>query len=234
MDTQIENDKYTELKKEYEDFTYKVSHDLKAPLRAINTISDWIEEDFGDNLNGEMKKSFTMLKDRVNSMNLMIDALTVLSRVERKQLDITDFCILSFLQELQRYYENTYPQVSFKIDCIVPLVKTYKKKIQFVINEVILNAIKHNQEAEKLNIIIRSRLLENELLLEISDNGKGVSEKVLPRLFEVFYTVLPKSETESIGAGLTVCKKILDFVNGKISINSIEDVETKINIKWPV
>ena len=140
-------DKYQldQLKKEFDEFTYIVSHDLKAPLRAIDNITEWIEDDFGEDVDPDIIANFKLLKNRVLRMDKMIAALTKYSRVNRRELELVETNVNEVLLEIKEDIEDRYDNVSLNIDVQFPIITTYKNKLYKVLQEIILNAAVHNQ-----------------------------------------------------------------------------------------
>ncbi|WP_051360104.1 sensor histidine kinase [Adhaeribacter aquaticus] len=218
---------------EFEDFVYIVSHDLKAPIRAINNLSVWIEEDLGDNIPEDVKDNLRLLRDRTERMEKMMNAILQLSRVGRYDLDIKPVDLGQILDEIKA--ANTAEHVSIHIhqDAHNQLFNTYFKKFKTVIEELVKNAVIHNDK-EAVEITITLHYPENNLAeILVSDNGSGISAQALDKVFDIFYTGKSKDRHNTVGAGLAISKKIIDFIGGSITLESSENSGTKFLIKWP-
>lgn len=224
--------KYIDLKKEFDDFVYIISHDFNAPLRAINNLSEWIEEDLVDVQNEDIETNFKLLKSRVNRLNLMVNASRSISRIERYELDIEEISTRETIENIiSENHDLSTLVTSYKGE--FPVLKTFSAKFKNVITEVLMNCKRHNN-LDELQVEITGTTKADYFEISIKDNGIGIKENVLPKIFDLFYTVLPKDETEGIGAGLFYAKKIMDFVNGEIQAVSQLGLGTTIIIKWPI
>lgn len=234
MEKANKTDELEKIKKEFEEFAYIVSHDLKAPLRAINNLSQWIEEDFGEDINGEIKENFDLLKNRVVRMSAMIDALTQYSRVNRYETEVLEVNLEELINEIREDLELRFPNVKINILSDLPIITTYKKKLYRVIAEILENAVIHNKQKENLMIQLEAKNQDDSIIFNISDDGIGIPENQLEEVFKIFKTIESKEKTETIGAGLAVVKKIIEFVKGKIELKSVANTNTSITIHWPL
>lgn len=222
-----------QLEKEYSDFAYIVSHDLKAPLRGISNIVQWIEDDFGDDVNDDIKDNFKLLTGRVTKMNQMIDALTKLSRVNRRDIDVVSVNLVPFLHELKENIGSQYPHLNLHIESEELQFNTYENKLYHVLEECLINACIHNPDASNLEVTLKTHTDKNNLIINIKDNGRGFSDSLKSEVFKLFYTEEPKDRSRTVGAGLTIIKNICNFVGGEINIPSSE-AGVEILIKWPI
>jgi signal transduction histidine kinase len=216
---------------EFEEFSYIVSHDLKAPVRAITNLASWIEEDLDGNLPEDSQENFRLLKNRVGRLEKMIQALLEFSRVSRMQLETTSLDVKSKIEQLAREVaENRELKLTITGD-IAPL-ETYAEKLAFVLGELLRNAIFFNN---KTQTEIKVNLQENAdtISITITDNGPGFPETSLPKLFTMFYTVLPKDQLETTGSGLAIVNKIINFVGGKITAGNHPDGGAVFSLIWP-
>lgn len=221
------------LKQDYEDFSYIVSHDIKANLRAISFLTEWIEDDLRNEAYSEINSNFDILKARVQKMNKMMESLTVFSRIERYHLEKTEIELFSILNEIKNILESEYKNLEVIFDVNNIKFITYSYKIKYVINEIIKNSAIHNSDQ---NIIVTIDIVNNfdSIELTIKDNGKGVNLKheELAKLFNMFYTIEPKEKTEFAGAGLAICKKIIKLIKGEIYIENNKPAGLTVKIKW--
>lgn len=221
-----------QLQKEFDEFAYIVSHDLKAPLRAIANITEWIEEDFGPDIDEDIKDNFHLLKGRVKKLTDMIDALNVYSRINRRDLDVLEINLTKTIADIKDEIEFKYSNVKIHKDVEVNVLETYSKKLYQVIEELIENAAKHNSEKELLNVFVKIRKQDEWLMIEVSDDGVGIPANLHEEIFNLFYTLEPKDRSKNLGAGLNKIKKIIDFVSGEITVNEIEN-RLIFEVKWP-
>lgn len=221
---------YEELLQEYEQFVYIVSHDLRAPLRGIQSIADWIEEDFPENADDDLREHFNLLKKRVQKLDSMMESLMLISRINRRNLDIITFEVSSLLTDLAEEFRSMYPNTSIQLKGDSIEVSTYKKKMRWVLDEVIHNAILHNDEKVNIDILF-SKYQENVKFI-IRDNGVGLHIENQEDIFNLFFT-LEKKETR-LGSGLFVAKKMIQRAGGILSINKEYKSGLEIQILWPL
>jgi signal transduction histidine kinase len=221
-----------QVKNEFEEFIYLVSHDLNAPIRAISNLSGWIAEDLGENMPQDVLQNINLLQDRAQRLEKMLGAILLLSRVTRTDLDLAYIELSPFLDKIIQKYQPL--QLTFSIGANVPGFTTYYKKLQTVLEELIANAIKHS-EPEKVNINVAVSLVGQEVAFEVTDNGPGIPVEALDKVFSLFYTVKGKEGNENLGAGLTIARSIARFVGGNLTVNnSLEGKGTRLVLQWPI
>lgn len=237
LETEIEVRRKTEAQKEklineldsanreLKDFAYVVSHDLKAPLRAIGSISQWIHADYSDKLDEDGRKQLDLLLNRVHRMQNLIEGVLSYSRVtrEKEEKDHTD---------LNRIVKDAVEMVSpsekfvITVDENLPTVLFGKTRILQVFQNLLSNAVKFNDK-EVGEIIIRCADKGMAWELSVTDNGPGIEEKYFDKIFQIFQTLRSRDEFESTGIGLTIVKKIIESNGGTISVDSIPGIETR-------
>jgi len=221
------------LQKEYDEFTYIISHDLKAPIRAITNLTEWIEDDLGDDIDPDIRINLDLLKGRAAKMDAMISAVTELSRINRREIDIVEVSFQDVFIDIKDDVEYRYPFVHITMPNEEVVVKTYAKKIERVLAEIVENAAKHNDTASPLEISISLKTNNDNVEISVEDNGKGVPEDQLSNITKMFYTLESKDKSKTLGAGLAIVKKMLDFVNGKIEFGN-NNSKFQVKITWPL
>lgn len=219
------------LKAEYAEFVYIVSHDLKAPLRAITNLSTWIEDDLIGIGSEDINYNLKLLKNRVNRMEEMMNALFLISRVKTNDLEISDFDLEKMLKEIVALFPND-KKIELTIQCKFPVFLTYKEKLFKVFYYLIENAIKFNDNESK-NVIVNATLQNNFYEFSVGDNGIGIETDNFEKIFNLFYTVQAKDKFPNTGAGLTIAKKIIQFAGGKIYVSSTLGLGSVFKFTWP-
>src|SRR5688572_33415809 len=160
------------LNAEYEEFAYIVSHDLKAPVRAITNLAAWLEEDLEGNLPGDSAENFRLLKNRLGRLDAMIQALLEFSRSTRLDLDIypfqTEKTINSIAEKLKQQRD-----IKITIEGALPEFETYGSKLTFVLQQLLENAIKFNDKSTP-EISIELADEGDMLRIAVTDNGPGI------------------------------------------------------------
>lgn len=205
--------------RELKDFAYIVSHDLKAPLRAIGSISQWIYADYADKIDDDGKMQLDLLLNRVNRMQALIEGVLSYSRVTRVKEENE---LMDLNKVVHEAIEMIAPPEKFKItvDKNLPVVSFGPTRILQIFENLLSNAVKYNDK-EVGEIHIRCQDLGNEWELSVSDNGPGIEEKYYDKIFQIFQTLKARDEYESTGIGLTIVKKIIESNGGRITVKSV-------------
>ncbi|MFK7947198.1 MAG: ATP-binding protein [Saprospiraceae bacterium] len=216
---------------ELKEFAYIVSHDLKAPLRAIDSLTEWIAEDYEEDLDEEGKNLIQTLKGRVTTMNQLIDGVLQYSRISQvrttpEETDLNE--IIEYVWALEK------PAAHFSLNINQPLPTIFANydKIQELIQKLIQNAIRFNDK-EKAIITINWSEDNNFIHINIKDNGIGISEKDFDEIFKIFKTLDKKKYKNQIGLGLTLAKRIVEIYNGEITLHSTVKEGTTFTISLP-
>lgn len=206
------------INKELDQFAYIVSHDLKAPLRAINNLSTWIEEDIEAHLNDDTRKNFDMLRARIRRMESLINGILEYSRAGRLKAEDQLVNMNSFLQDI---VANLSPPEHFKIEIQqgIPDISLEKIAIDQVFSNFISNAIKYNNNPEPI-IKVSYEELEQMHQFCVEDNGPGIEEQFHDKIFVIFQTLQARDQVESTGVGLAIVKKIIEEKGGKVWVES--------------
>jgi len=204
--------------KELNDFAYIVSHDLKAPLRGINTLTKWISTDYADKLDKDGKEQIDLLLGRVERMQNLIDGILQYSRVgrvkeEKTQVNLTE--IMPSIIDMVAPPEN----ISITIENELPVIECEVTRITQVFQNLLSNAIKYMDKPQGQ---VRIGCIEENgcWKFSVADNGPGIEEKYFDKIFKIFQTLSPRDEVESTGVGLTVVKKIIEMYGGRIWVES--------------
>jgi PAS domain S-box-containing protein len=217
--------------KELDQFAYVVSHDLKAPLRGINNLSMWIEEDMDGKLEDDTKNNLDLMRKRVKRMEGLIDGILQYSRAGRIKHEASTFNLNDAIEEM---IESLSPPEKFKISVApdMPAMVTEKIAIEQVFANYISNAIKYNNNDAPL---IDISWKQNGDLYEfcVADNGPGIEKEFHEKVFVIFQTLQARDTFESTGVGLAIVKKIVEDKGGKVWIESEKGAGTKFFFSWP-
>ncbi|MBW4554587.1 MAG: GAF domain-containing protein [Trichormus sp. ATA11-4-KO1] len=208
---------------ELDAFAYIASHDLKEPLRGIHNYSNFLIEDYGEILDEEGKTKLKTLIRLTQRMEDLIDSLLHFSRLgrvdlSRQQTDINSIVHRS-LDLLSARIEEM--NVEIRIPRTLPTVYCDRVQIVEVFNNLIANAIKYNDKAEKWIEIGYIEESPAPMVFYVRDNGIGIQEKHFEAIFRIFKRLHgPSKYGGGTGAGLTIAKKIVERHGGKIWVES--------------
>lgn len=207
-----------ETNKELDNFAYIVSHDLKAPLRGIGSLANWLLTDYRDKLDEEGADIINLLVNRVERMKNFIDGILQYSRVTRVKENYVEIHLDKLIKEV---VELLSPPENIKIivDSKLPIIMGEIIYIEQIYQNLISNAIKFMDKPEG-EIRISCNSIEDFFEFSVSDNGAGIDEKYFNKIFMIFQTLQPRDKFESTGIGLSIVKKIVETSGGKIWLES--------------
>jgi light-regulated signal transduction histidine kinase (bacteriophytochrome) len=203
---------------ELNDFAYVVSHDLKAPLRAIGSLASWIVADCGDRLDDDGKQHLELLLGRVKRMNNLIEGVLQYSRVGRVREKKEPTNLSSLVPEVLDLLAPP-ANVEVRIDSELPTVVAEKTRLSQVFHNLVSNGIKF---LDKPQGQIRIGCTDDGQFwrFHVADNGPGIEERHFEKVFQIFQTLQPRDTLESTGIGLAVVKKAVEVHGGKVWLNS--------------
>ncbi|WP_373545272.1 PAS domain S-box protein [Chamaesiphon sp.] len=220
-------------------FVHIVSHDLKAPLRAVSNLSEWIEEDFQGTLSAYSQQQMALLRSRVQGMGATIDGLLDYARTGQMDVSIEPVVLSQLLAEV---IASIAPPPTFTIEVApnLPNFPTKRLLLSQVFANLIGNGIKHHDRQDG-SIQISSRVAGNFYEFAVSDNGPGIAPKDRERVFRIFQAVNPQNRSDSTGVGLAIVKKIVEAQGGTIWLESQLDSADPIGARgttfyftWPI
>lgn len=207
-----------ETNMELDNFAYIVSHDLKAPLRGIGSLANWLVTDYKDKLDKEGMDIINLMENRVERLKNFIDGILQYSRVTRVKENYVDIDLNKLVSEV---IELICPpqNIHINIESILPVIKGETIYIEQVFQNLISNSIKFMDKPEGY-ISIDFEDIGDYWKLSVADNGIGIDEKYFNKIFMIFQTLQPRDKFESTGVGLSIVKKIIETNGGKIWLKS--------------
>jgi PAS domain S-box-containing protein len=204
----------TRSNQDLEQFAYVASHDLKAPLRAMTLLVQWIREDLGDYDAGNLQENLGLLEQRTQRLGRLLDDLLAYSRVGRKvgEHRMTD-CneLVRDVVELAGAPEH----IKISVAPDLPAFETYGTPLEQVFRNLIGNAVKHHPGPVG-NVKIACEDSGDFYVFGIEDDGEGIPQEYAERVFQMFQTLKPRDEVEGSGMGLAIVQRIVAWQGGRI------------------
>ncbi len=203
---------------ELQQFAYVVSHDLKAPLRSISSLANWIAEDYSDALDGEGLENLRLLVGRTHRMNNLIEGILQYSRAGRAATEMESIDTGPVSQSL---IDALGPPngVAVTISGPMPTITYDRTHYEQVTQNLIDNAVKHLGSPSG-QVTLACRELADQWEFSVRDSGVGIPEEHFERIFQLFQTLKPKDQVESTGIGLSLVKRIVERYGGTVRLQS--------------
>jgi PAS domain S-box-containing protein len=203
---------------ELKSFAYVVSHDLKAPLRAISSLAGWLAHDYMDKFDDEGKEHMRLLIKRVYRMDNLINGILQYSRIGQVKEEIIAVDLDQLVREVIDLLSPP-ANIVISIENTLPIVMAEPTRIEQVFLNLLSNAIKFMDKPHgEIRIVCSSEDKHWKFL--IADNGPGIELRHFERIFQLFQTLVPRDRVECTGVGLSLVKKIVEMYGGKIWLES--------------
>lgn len=206
--------------KELEQYTYIASHDLQEPLRTVQNFIRLFESEYKGTFDEEALQYLQFINQATGRMSQLIKGLLDYSRIGQKQmvkpLDL-NIILSEVLIDLGEAINKAKATVT--VDKL-PKLNGYETELRLLFQNLISNAIKFKDSERALEIKVAVKKTEKGYLFSVSDNGIGIEEKHLDRIFVMFQRLHSRDKYEGTGIGLTHCKKIVELHNGIIKVSS--------------
>ena len=204
---------------ELDEFAYVVSHDLKAPLRGVSQLADWLATDYADALDDEGREMLSLMIARIGRMYGLIDGVLAYSRIGRIKGREERVDLHRLVEETVGALAVT-DHVGITIDGRLPAVAGDRVRLGQVWQNLIGNAVRFMDKPEGR---IRVSCADGGAFwsFSVEDNGMGIEARHQDRIFRIFQTLAPRDELESTGIGLTLVKKIVELHGGEVRVESV-------------
>ena len=213
-----------------EQFAYAASHDLRAPLRNIALLTEWIEEDMVGRLSPKAQEHLTTLRGRLQRMDALVEDLLSYSRVGRETNGVVSVDTAAVIHDVT---ELLAPPTGFAIvvQPPMPVVHTQRAPFEQVIRNLIGNALKHHDRAEG-RIVVSAKQRDGLWEFSVADDGPGVPAEFHDRVFQMFQKLRSSDEVEGTGMGLALVRRIVEVNGGAIRLES-SGRGTTVRFTWP-
>lgn len=203
--------------REMESFSYSVSHDLRAPLRALDGFARILEEDYGDRLDAQGARYLSVISENSRKMGTIIDDLLALARLGRQAItrSLVDMNALvrDVVDEALRSHEGSKPSIQV---CALPPAEADSGLMRQVWVNLISNALKYSSKSPSPSIEVSGRIDDFTNVYSVRDNGAGFNMASYDKLFGVFQRLHPVEEFAGTGIGLAIVERVVSRHGGKV------------------
>lgn len=204
-----------------EEFSYSVSHDLRAPVRAMQCYAEVLLEDYGDKLDENARKYLGRIINGGVRMDRLIQDILTYSRMSRREMELRPIAVDKVTREIVRQYLDMHPsQADVQVEGKLPSVIGHEPSFVQAISNLLHNALKFVPPGATPRIRIHSEQLNGDVRLWIEDNGIGIKPEYQHRLFSVFERIHPEKNYEGTGIGLAIVRKAVERMGGKVGVES--------------
>ena len=218
-----------ERNRELDQFAYITSHDLKAPLRGIGNLAQWIEEDLGEHATAEIRQQLELLRGRVHRMEALIDGILQYSRVGRDGASPEQVAVGRLLEEVIDLLAP--PPGAVTVEGPMPTLLTPRVPLQQVFHNLISNSLKHG--GPDVKVTVRCAEAGPSYVFTVADNGPGIAPQYHSRIFGIFQTLASRDRVEGSGLGLALVKKIVEHHGGTVTVDSDQGCGAAFSFTWP-
>ena len=223
------------VRAEMQNFTYAVSHDLRAPLRHIASYAQLVQEDAGPQLSAEVQEFLTTITDSARHMGVMLDGLMALCRVGTIPVEITAVSLQELVMAVCQELGAQYPEraIEWRIANDLPMVRADATLSRQALVQVLGNAVKFTVQRHPAVIEVAC-IVETpgrHVTLQIKDNGVGYNPALQAQLLRVFGRLHSVNQFAGIGVGLVLTQKILERLGGSLAIQGAVDAGCNVRLQ---
>ncbi|WP_411893324.1 sensor histidine kinase [Winogradskyella sp. A2] len=200
---------------ELSEYAHMVSHDLKSPLRSIDTLTTWLKDDYSDEIGEAGKKQINTIRESVEKMDTLINGILEYSTIGKNKIEAYPVDINLLLNDILKIIEVPN-HITIEVRKL-PIINGDKYRLQQLFQNLIGNAITYNDKPKGM-IVVGYKEEDESYEFYIKDNGKGIDEMYYDKIFKAFEKL--ENNANSTGIGLSIVKKIVDLYGGKIWLES--------------
>jgi signal transduction histidine kinase len=218
--------------RELNQFAYVASHDLKAPLRGIANLAQWVEEDLGEAMTERSREHIRVLLSRVRRMEALIDGILAFARAGRGEGHREEIDVGQLVQEVRELLAPPAGLFAVDVSPDLPRVSAVRAPFQQVWMNLLGNAFKHaRREGGEVRVSALDRGTQWEF--SVADNGPGIAPQYHQRVFGIFQTLAARDKVEGTGIGLATVKKLVESEGGAVWVESQAGQGATFRFTWP-
>jgi PAS domain S-box-containing protein len=218
-----------------EEFSYSVSHDLRAPVRAMQCYAEVLREDYGAKLDEPAKKYLDRIINGGARMDQLIQDILTYSRLSRREIKLSPISLDKITREIARQHVETIRSTHAEITLEGKLLSVmgHEASLTQAIANLLNNAVKFVAPGTKPKVRVWTERRNRDVRLWIEDNGIGIKPEYQHRLFSVFERIHPEKNYEGTGIGLAIVRKAAERMGGKAGVESDGVTGSKFWIQLP-
>ena len=203
--------------RELESFSYSVSHDLRAPLRAVNGYAQMLEEDYAGTLDADGRRYLATIRAEAGRMGTLIDDLLSFSRLGRGQLRMQPVDVAMLARNVFAEMEAGAPGRAMRLECgELPLAVGDESMIRQVLINLLTNAVKFSARRPEVMVEIGAEAGDEMHRYWVRDHGVGFDPRYTDKLFGVFQRLHDSAEFEGTGVGLAIVRRVIERHGGRV------------------
>ncbi len=221
--------------RELEAFSYSISHDMRAPLRAIDGFSQMLQDDYKDKLDSEGKRLIDVIRNNTLNMGRLIDGLLAFSRLGRQQMESAPLAMADLVKDAIEEVRTSIDgrNVEFRVSDL-PNVTGDRVLLRQVLINILSNAVKFSRDRNPAIIEIGSKVEADRNIYYVRDNGVGFDSQYAEKMFGVFQRLHAATEFEGTGLGLAIVQRIVQRHGGKVWAEGTPGVGATIYFAFPI
>lgn len=216
----LQNRDIKEINQKLDNYTYTISHDLKEPIRSIRTFSEFIREDYKEQIDETGQDYLKRIIKASSRMSAMIDDLLIISRIGRNDIEFKEVSLNEVVEHSLEGLEARISEIDVDIEYIdLPVVSCQESWMAVLFTNLIGNCLKYRDESKaKLIINITSSELKDRYEISVQDNGIGIADDQFDKIFGLFRRAYSKSDKPGSGAGLAIVRDIAKQHGGDVYV----------------
>jgi light-regulated signal transduction histidine kinase (bacteriophytochrome) len=215
-----------------QEFAYIASHDLRAPVRAISLLADWIAEDLQASASAETLDNLRLMRQRAGRLEMLLDGLLTYSSAGHAKAPNETVNLPALVDDI---VDSLAPPAGFAVHFHGPVktIETPRVPLEHVLQNLIANAIRHH-DLKTGQVIVSARRAENATEFSVQDDGPGIAPAFHHKIFAIFQTLSSRDDCETSGVGLSIVQKTVEARGGRVWVESEPPARgTVFRFTWP-
>ncbi len=211
-----------QAQRELEEFAYVASHDLREPLRMVQSYIGLLDEIYGSELNEEAREFMHFARDAAARMSQLIKELLNFSRVGSVELRPTECSVEDTLSDVLRELGPEIEEGGGRVNAQLPPLQVYAdpSALHRILSNLVANALKFHKPDHAPQVLLQTEELPHAIRISVKDDGIGLNKRYEQKIFRMFQRLHTRQEYEGTGIGLAICKRLVERHGGMIGVES--------------